>query len=90
MRVPESRDRTSPIGPVLKLFPFLCGDRLPIGDEPWAGGAVGDAIVEEGQRTHSWRSLARNLKVDHACRSLVRLIAYVLNFGSFTVCRRQD
>ena len=48
MGVPESWDRTSPIGPVLKLLPFLCGDRLPIGDKPWTGGAVGDAIVEKG------------------------------------------
>ena len=53
MGVPKSRDRTSPIGPILKLLPFLCGDRFPIGDKPWTGCAVDDAIVEEGQRTHS-------------------------------------
>jgi hypothetical protein len=29
-----------------------------------------------------------NLKVDHACRSLALLLAYVLDLGTFTACRR--
>src|SRR5262245_55148749 len=90
MGVPETRDRTSPIGPVLILFSLFFGDRFPIGDKTRAGSAMGDAIVEKGQCTHRWRSLARNLKVDHTCRSLDLLLAYIHDFRSFAVSRRQN
>lgn len=55
VRVAETRDRTSPIGPVHKLAPFCLCNRAPIGHKPCTGRAIGNRAVQNNQRLHRGR-----------------------------------
>jgi hypothetical protein len=62
-RVAETRDRTSPIGPVHKLTPLCLCDPTPIGHKPCAGRAIGNRAVQNNQRLHRGWQCTMNKKL---------------------------
>lgn len=51
-RIAESRNRSSPVGPLSILSSLFLGNGLPIGHQTRAGSARDDVLIENAERSH--------------------------------------